>query len=180
VHLKIMQRLRQQLVGLLVILLIGLGVENTSAQDRPPDLANLDPQQLQEQIKQRIIEAVHEQLVMTNDADWNAIEPLVAKVVQDQTESLMPIIIELRGLFGNSNAGADPDPSALDQIDPDAEALQNCLDANAPTEQIRAALAKYHQSRKRKEAELAKDRELLRSVLSTRQEAVLVLMGILN
>jgi len=41
-------------------------------------------------------------------------------------------------------------------------------------------LAKYHQSRKRKEAELVKDRELLRSVLSTRQEAALVLMGILN
>jgi hypothetical protein len=175
-----MQSLCRQLIGLLVILVIGLGLENTPAQDRRPDLANLDPQQLQEQIKQRMIEAVHEQLVVTNDADWNAMEPLVAKVVQDETESLMPIIIELRGLFGSSNAGADPDLNALDQTDPDAEALQNCLDANAPTEQIRAALAKYHQSRKRKEAELAKDRELLRSVLSTRQEAALVLMGILN
>jgi hypothetical protein len=175
-----MQSLGRQLVGLLVILVLGLGLENIPAQDRPPDMANLDPQQLQEQLKQRIIESVHEQLAMTNDTDWNAIEPLVAKVVQDQTESLLPIIIELRGLFGNGKVAADPDLNAMDQFDPDAEALQNCLDANAPTQQIKAALAKYHQSHRRKESELAKDRELLRSVLSTRQEAALVLMGILN
>jgi hypothetical protein len=163
-----------------VILIIGLGRENAPAQDHPPDLANLDPQQLSEQMQPRIIETIHEQLAVTNDADWNAIEPLVAKVVQDQTDSLVPIIIELRGLFGNGNAPADPDLHVLEQTGPDAEALQNCLDANAPTEQIRAALAKYHQSRQRQAAELAKDQGRLRSVLSTRQEAALVLLGILN
>jgi len=41
-------------------------------------------------------------------------------------------------------------------------------------------MAKLRESRKRKEAELAKAREQLREVLSVRQEAVLVSMGMLE
>jgi hypothetical protein len=41
-------------------------------------------------------------------------------------------------------------------------------------------LAKYRESRKRKDEELARNREQLRGLLTRRQEAILVLMGILN
>jgi hypothetical protein len=70
--------------------------------------------------------------------------------------------------------------AGLGQPDTDGEALQKAIDDKAPTEQLKAAMARVRESHKRKQAELIKAQEELRAVLSTRQEAVMVSMGMLE
>jgi hypothetical protein len=63
---------------------------------------------------------------------------------------------------------------------PEAEALQKSLESEAPPAEIKARLEKYREARKRKAAELAAAQKDLREVLSLRQEAVLVSLGMLD
>ena len=63
---------------------------------------------------------------------------------------------------------------------PEAEALQKAIDDNAPTAQIKAALAKYQASQKAKQAKLVQAQENLRKVLTAKQEAQATLLGLLE
>ena len=62
---------------------------------------------------------------------------------------------------------------------PEAEALQKAIDNKAPNSEIKAALAKYIESRKAKQADLEKAQAELRKVLTARQEAIASLNGLL-
>jgi hypothetical protein len=62
---------------------------------------------------------------------------------------------------------------------PEAEALQKAIDGKAPNAEIKAALAKYEQSRKTKLAALEKAQAALRKVLTPRQEAIASMSGLL-
>src|SRR5436190_640126 len=68
----------------------------------------------------------------------------------------------------------------LGQPDPDTDGLQKALDGDAPSAQVKAALAKLRDTRRQKQAELSKAQEDLRGVLTMRQEAALVLAGMLD
>jgi hypothetical protein len=57
--------------------------------------------------------------------------------------------------------------------------LQKAIDDNAPAPQIKDALAKYRAARKDKQAKLAAAQANLKSVLTAKQEAHAVLMGLL-
>ena len=63
---------------------------------------------------------------------------------------------------------------------PEAEELQKAIDANASKDELKAKLAKFREARKEKEARLAGAQEELKKVLSVKQEAVAVLMGLLQ
>lgn len=168
-----MRKINQLLRLTAVLLVLGVSCENAFTQQGFP---NFDPQQMQEQMQQRMLDNIREQLVVTNDADWNAIEPLITKVTQGRMESMLGGMGAMRSLMGGRGGGF----SGMGQPDSDAEALQKAIDDSVPTAQIKALMTKYRESRKRKDEELAKNREELRQVLTPRQEAVLVLMGILN
>jgi hypothetical protein len=164
-------------------LVLSLSPANLAAQQRP-DWANMDPQQIQQLIQQRMMDYVREQLVVTNDDEWTVIQGRLSKVIQGKMESAMSNMGGMRGMMGrnrgNNGSGAPRGFAGFGQPDPDAEALQKALDAKAPTDQIKAALAKLRESRKRKEAALAAAQDQLRQVLSFRQEATLVSLGMLD
>jgi hypothetical protein len=63
---------------------------------------------------------------------------------------------------------------------PEAEALQKSIDDNAPTAQIKTALAKYEASQKDKQTKLVQAQENLRKVLTVKQEAQATLLGLLE
>lgn len=161
-----------------IALLLGLSRANLPAQ------GNFDPAQFQQQIQQRMMDALRDQLMLTNDDDWKVVQDRLSKVVQLRMETLfsggMGAFRGMGGNRGNGGAGGGfAGFSSFGQL-PEAEALQNDIDANAPTAQIEASLERYRAARKRKEAELAAAQDQLRQVLSVRQEAVLVLAGMLN
>ena len=63
---------------------------------------------------------------------------------------------------------------------PDAEALQKALDSKASADELKSKMAKLRDNLKDKETKLAKAQDELRKVLSVRQEATAVLMGLLK
>ena len=142
---------------------------------------NFDPAQMQ----QRMMDNIKEQLGYTNDTEWNAVQPLFQKVMDARRDvgfgGGMGRMFRNRNRNNGDQAGGNnrrgnfgPQPS------PEAEALQKAIDDNAPTAQIKAALAKYKASQKAKQAKLVPAQENLRKVLTTKQEAQATLLGLLE
>jgi hypothetical protein len=185
-------KLNQKLMAAALSVAVGLGVSQAFAQNdggdrpqrnRPPgDQAggdrgprNFDPAEMQK----RMMERYKEQLEITDDAEWKAIEPLVQKVSEARMQSA-------RGMFGGRGGRGGPGgggpggPGGFGgQANPDAEALQKAIDSKASKAEMKAALAKYIESRKAKQAELEKAQAALRAVLTPRQEAIAALNGLL-
>ena len=146
---------------------------------------NFDPAQMM----QRRLDNVRQQLDFTNDTDWSAVQPLVQKVLEAQQAARQGGgrggFGGRRGgnggpngnNFGNANGGGrggfGPQPS------PEAQALQQAVDNDAPADQIKDLLAKYNKSEKAKQAALATAQANLRQVLTVKQEAQATLMGLL-
>ena len=131
------------------------------------------------QIIQMQVEQMRPDLAVTNDADWNAIAPLLTKVVQLRLESS---ISGMGAMMRNRGGGRGGGLAAMlgGQTDPAAEALQKAIDDKAPIADVKAAMARLRDSRKAKQAEVAKAQAALKDVLTTRQEAVLVNFGMLE
>ena len=175
------------LVGAGVAALLGLGANQSSAQQDnqgppPGGRRNIDPSQF----RQRMMDRVKEQMEITDDTEWKAIEPLVQKVMEARMASMSGMG---RGMFGGGPRRGGGDNAQADQgqrrgpfgqaPSAEAEALQKAIDAKAPKAELKAALTKYVESRKAKQAELEKAQDDLRKVLTARQEAIATLDGLL-
>ena len=138
-----------------------------------PGGGNFDPAQMQ----QRMLQRVQDQLGITNDTDWSAIQPLVQKVMDAQRAARG----NMGRMFGRGGPGGPGGPgSSAQQSDPAADALQQAIDSGAPTDQIKSLLAKYQASQKNKQVALLAAQNDLRKVLTVQQEAQATLMGLLN
>jgi hypothetical protein len=149
------------------------------------DWGNIDPQQIQQTLQKRIMDNLRRQLAVTNDTEWTVIEERLSKVSRLRTESSLSAGMGLLGgLRANAGGGGLGGLAAglagIASSDPATEKLQQNVDSQAPSAQIKAALADLRESRKKKQEDLAKAQADLRSVLSTRQEAILVLAGMLD
>jgi hypothetical protein len=145
-----------------------------------PNRRNFDPAQMQ----QRIMERYKEVLEVNSDDEWAAIQPLVQKVMDARRDAGGFNGMRMFGR-GNRNGGDTnngqtqrPNPFAPTPM-PEQEALQKAIDAKASDADMKAALAKYVEARKAKQAGLAKAQDDLRAVLTVRQEAIASLNGLL-
>ena len=94
-----------------------------------------------------------------------------------------------RGMFGRGPRGGDNPPPAdqgqqrrggmFGTPSPEADALQKAIDSKASKAEMKAALEKYQASRKANQAALEQAQADLRKVLTTRQEAIATLNGLL-
>lgn len=139
---------------------------------------NFDPAQF----RQRMMDRFRERLEITDDSEWKAIQLLIQNVM----DARAAMGAGGRGRVGRGgrrgeqvNAGAQPSRPDRPPGNPAAEELQKAIDAKAPSADMKAALAKYAEYRKGKQAELDKARDALRAVLTSRQEAIATLSGLL-
>jgi hypothetical protein len=141
-------------------------------QGGPGGRGNFDPAEFQK----RMLERTREQLEITDDKEWQAIEPLITKVGEARMASFAG-----RGFGGRGGRGGGPGgPGGMGgQSNPAAEALQKAIDAKASNAETKAALDKFMADRKAKQAELEKAQANLRKVLTPRQEAIASLNGLL-
>ena len=146
---------------------------------------NWDPAQMQQHMMDRYREA----LEVKDDAEWNALQPLVQKVMDARMAERRDSFGAMGRMFGRRRGGSS-DSAQGDQgssrrggffgaPSPENEALQRAIDSKASKAEIKAALDKYVASRKAKEAELTQAQDNLRKVLTTRQEAIATLDGLL-
>ncbi len=157
-------------------------------QEQPdrPGRGNFDP----EQFRQRMAERIRERLEVKNDDEWKILQARIEKVTQARRE------VGFGGGFGGGAFGRRGGPGGGGPADnnqqrrgpggfgaepsPEAEALQKALEGKASNDEIKAKLASLREARKVKEANLEKAQEELRKVLTVRQEAEALLMGLLR
>lgn len=141
------------------------------------------------------MQGIRDRLEVTDDQEWKAIQPLVQKVMDARMAGAAGMgrafFMGAGGRRGGPGGGGDTGggngggnggqrrsfPGA--EPGPAAEALQKAIDAKASNNELKSALAKYVEERKTKQAELEKAQADLRKVLSTRQEAIASLNGLL-
>src|SRR5258708_5064515 len=71
---------------------------------------NMDPQQMQNAMRQRVTNSLREQMGVTNDADWSVIEEKINAVTKARAAVMadgggMPGLGGLRGGFGGGRGG---------------------------------------------------------------------------
>jgi hypothetical protein len=137
---------------------------------------NFDPAQFQ----QRMMERYRERLEITDDAEWKAVQPLIQNVMDARVASGgrgAPGRGGRRGGEANSTDAAQPrNPGRTNAA---ADELQKAVDGKVPAPEMKAALTKYMDYRKSKQADLEKAQAALRAVLTSRQEAIAALSGLL-
>jgi hypothetical protein len=152
------------------------GQQGGRGQGQGQGRGNFDPAQFRE----RMMERYKEQLEITDEAEWKAIQPLVEKVQEARMNTMGGMF---RGFMGGRRGGPDAGgpgggrPPGVSN--PESDVLQKAIDGKASNAELKAALAKYAEARKAKQAELEKAQDNLRKVLSVRQEALATLNGIL-
>ena len=112
------------------------------------------------------------------DAEWAVLSPKVEKLQTLQFQSMMG-----RGMGrGRGGPGGPPDANRPSSpVGDAAHELQTLLEnKDATPEQIKAKLTTLRDARAKAKEELTKAQTELREVLSVRQEAVLVSMGLLD
>jgi len=189
---KSSMKMNQLLVTSGIAAALFLSAGNVSAQDDNAGpgggpgggFRNMDPAQRQ----QFFMNNIREQLGFTNDTDWNAVQPLVQKVMDARRD------VGFGGGMGRMFRGNRGGGPGGDQAggnggrrgffggtpSPEAEALQKAIDDNAPTAQVKEALATYRATQKAKQARLEQSQADLRKVLSIKQEAQATLLGLLS
>jgi hypothetical protein len=174
-----MQRLRLGFAMVIAILAMSAGSafaqNQNNGQARGQGRGNFDPAQMRERMMTRI----KEQLGATDD-EWKAIEPKVDKVMTAQRES--------RGGFGfggfgrgggGGGGGADQQPTtAVGKASAD---LRTTLDSkDSAPETIAKKLATLREAREKARKDVADAQKELKEILTQRQEAVLVMNGMLE
>jgi hypothetical protein len=152
-------------------------------QDLIQQFQNMDPQQMQDAIQQRASATFREQMGVTNDTDWSLIEEKINAVTKARAAVMadgggMMGMGGMRGAFGGGRFGGLQ--ATPNRLSPEAQALQQAVDADAPDTQIKDLLAKLQAARHAKQSALAQAQEDLRSVLTIRQEAIAYLHGLLS
>jgi hypothetical protein len=142
------------------------------------------------QFRQRMVERYKEDLEVTKDDEWQALQPRIEKVMDARFASMAGMG---RGMFGRRGGPGGPGgPGGGDNAQgaqrrgpfgqaslPEADALQKAVDAKASGAELKATLAKFTAARKAKEEELKTAQEELRKLLTPRQEAIAALNGLL-
>jgi hypothetical protein len=141
---------------------------------------NFDPAQMQ----QRMMDRVQEELGFTNATEWDAVKPLVQKVMDARRDvgmgGGMGRMFGGRNRGGNNGGNQGGPGGMFGQTSVEQEALQKALDDDAPAAQIKDLLAKYKAVQKANQAKLEAAQADLKKVLTPKQEAQAFLLGLVE
>ena len=177
-----MQRLK--LFVVMFIAVLAMSATGAFAQGQGQGRGNFDPAQFQ----QRAMERIKEQLGATDD-EWKVIQPKVEKVMTAQRESRSGGFGfggfggggrgGAGGGGGGGGGGADRQPTTA--VGKASQDLRTTLeDKNAAPETISKKLATLREAREKARKDVADAQKDLKEILTQRQEAVLVINGMLE
>ena len=169
------------------VLLIGVGAQTANAQR-----GNFDPAQMQQQM----MDNYKERFEPKDDAEWKILSERITKVTDARRATQAFAGTGGRGGRGPGGQGGQPGgaPPAGGQggqggrgrggfggePNADMEALRKAIEDKAPADQIKPLLAKVRDARKAAEAGLDAAQSELKMVLTVRQEAVALTMGLVK
>jgi len=181
--------------GLLVAQPQGRGGQRPAGQAGQPGQRGQRGQFDMERMRQMMNERMKTQLG-ASDAEWTVIEPRLTKVMTLSRQAggggrgMMGMFGSQRrgpqGAPGDRGPGGRPGPQGaggreLSAVEKMAEQLRTTLENSASgAEQIKAQLLALRAAREKARQDLIKAQKELQQILTLRQEAQLVLMGMLN
>jgi Spy/CpxP family protein refolding chaperone len=131
---------------------------------------NFDPQRFREEMAARMKERLG-----ANDEEWKVIEPKLTKVLEARRDTGGFGGFGFRGRGGGDSEG--PQSPAQEA----SRALRETLDnKDASADDIAAKLKAYREARDKAKTDLAAAQKDLKEVLTGRQEAVMVSLGMLD
>jgi hypothetical protein len=153
---------------------------------------NFDPAQF----RQQMLDGLKDSMEVTNDDEWNVLQAAIGKVMDanQDVQSSTPRAFgrggrnrnggggnggggtNANGGGGGGNGGGRRGPAPS----PEVEALSAAIDANASADEIKGKLAAVRSALEAKQAKLVAAQADLQKLVSTKQEAILVLRGILK
>jgi hypothetical protein len=193
-----------RLVALLAVVVLAGAASTSFAQQAPPPGGNQgaggqgglggggnrrDPAQMRQQMNDRMKE-----LLGATDDEWKVLQPQIEKVqtLQRTTSSRLGASL----LYGNGNnnnnngggrggrgfrGGQQPDNATPSAVDEKARELTAAIqNKDTKPDEYKSKMAAYRQARNQAKADLSKAQETLREVVTVRQEAVLVDLGLLD
>ena len=123
-----------------------------------------DPARMQQMMMERLKKTLE-----ATDEEWQALEPMVGEVLNKRRDLMV-------GRMGRRRRD-----NAEDDTFPEATALRESLEAeDAKPEDIKAKLAAYRAAKQKKTDDLKAAEDALKKVLTAKQEATLVLRGIID
>lgn len=146
-----------------------------------------DPEQMQKMMAERLKETLN-----VGDEEWKVVEPKLMNVLRLSRQAGaggmgmrgFGMLFRSQGLEGRRRGqgpGEGEEAPAQTDTEKASEALQKTLDnKEAKPEEIKKKLAALREAREKAEQELVKAQQELCKALTARQEAQLVLMGLLN
>ena len=150
-----------------------------------------DPERMRQMMEQRMQEALG-----ATDTEWKVLGPRVMKVQELNRQAnaggrgMMMMFGRRRGGPGGpggpgGDQGGRRGPRGMNREQTEVEKIQQALqttleDTSASTDTIKQQLTQLRAAKEKSKQELAKAQQDLRQVLTLRQEAVLVLMGMLD
>lgn len=164
----------------------GGGQDNGGGGNNGQDRRNFDPAAMQE----RMMAGIRERMGVTNDEEWGLISQRLTKVMELRRTAgggMGGMMFGGRGGPGGPGGPGGQAPQGGDTRgsrfgrggSPESEALQTALTDNLPDAEVKARLDRVRDVRKANEAKLAQAQEELRAVLTVRQEAMAVMVGLL-
>ena len=139
-----------------------------------------DPSQIITTIQQTVSQSFREQMGVTNDDEWAVIQERIAAVTKAKT-AVSSDGGGLIGMFGGYGGGGGGGRGRLaNALSPEAQALQQALDADAPVGEVKPLFARLQAVHKEKLAKLAQAQADLRALLTVRQEAIVILAGMMD
>jgi hypothetical protein len=132
-----------------------------------------------ERVTGMVVERIQQDLEAKDD-EWKVIEPLLSEVVKGQFSQFMST---MGGMFGRGGApgGAPGGAMGFGPAAQEIQALRTALDnPSTSSEDLKAKMKAVRDARKKAEEALQKARENLRKVLTLRQEAKILLAGMLD
>lgn len=190
-----------RLVAVLAVVVLAAAASTSFGQQAPPPGGNQgaggnqggagggrgnrrDPAQMRQQMNDRMKE-----LLGASDDEWKLLQPQIEKVQTLQRAATSRSGFSLLFNNGNNNGGRggrfrggqQPDntpPSAVEEKSKELTAAIENKDTKP--EEYKAKLAAYREARNQARADLGKAQESLREVVTVRQEAVLVELGLLD
>ena len=188
-----MKKLKLLASLMVTALVLSLGGKALAQPQGGMNFQNMDPEQMMNMIQERILSSFRDQMDVTNDTEWGLISTRITAVTKARMASMADGggMMGGRGMMGGPRGGGGAGGGAggaggggfarmFGTPSQESEALQKAIDNNAPAAELRTLLAKLQAAHKEKQAALVKAQTDLRAVLTTRQESIAVLGGLLD
>lgn len=142
------------------------------------------------QFMERILERLRENLGASAE-EWSVLKPMIDNIMEKQSAMRRSVGRGVFGTFGGGRGGrgGDNDGNRRDRegrrsrgdgdSGSNADSLREAVESG-DANKIKKELASYRAAQKKRAAELKKAREELRQVVTLKQEATLVLWGLLD